>query len=86
MPQLFKWVWKLWFFPRFYFSILNIFSLFGNWTSLVKKFRTGYGTFWKGLEIGNTIFQDLERFGKREVSIMAIEKDWIIVWESSKIG
>ena len=29
--------------------------------------RTGFGKLWKVMEIDNTIFQDLESFGKRDV-------------------
>ena len=42
-----------------------------------------YG-FWKVVEIENSIFQDLESFGKERIFKMAMEKFWISVWENSK--
>ena len=32
-----------------------------------RQVRTGFGEFWKAMEIDDAIFQDLESFGKREV-------------------
>ena len=45
--------------------------------------RTGFGTFWKIMEIENAIFQDLESFRKDRIFKLAMEKFWIFVWKNS---
>ena len=36
------------------------------------------------MEIENTIFQEVESFGKRRFLKIAMEKFWILVWKNSK--
>ena len=48
------------------------------------RVRTGFGKFWKVLEIDNAIFQDLESFGKESIFKMAVEKFWIFIWKNSR--
>ena len=43
------------------------------------RVRTGFGKFWKVMEVENAIFQALESFGKEMIFIMAMEKLWIFV-------
>ena len=50
------------------------------------RVRTGFGKFWKVMEIDNAIFHDLESFGKGIFFKMAMEQFWIVVWENSKIS
>ena len=51
---------------------------------LVFRVRTGFGKFWKVVEIENAIFQDLESFGKERIFKMAMARVWIFVWKSTK--
>ena len=44
----------------------------------------GFGKFSNVMEIDDTIFQDLESFGKERIFKMAIEKFLIFVWKNSK--
>ena len=48
------------------------------------EFLRSFGKFWNVMEIDNTIFEDLESFGKGIFFKMAVEKFWIFVWEYSK--
>ena len=47
---------------------------------------TGFGKFWKSMEIDNAILQDLESLGKGTSFKMAIETSWIFVREDSTIS
>ena len=44
----------------------------------------GFGKIFKAMKTDDTIFQDLESFGKREVLQRAMEKLWILVCQNSK--
>jgi len=48
------------------------------------RVRTGFGKFWKVMEIENVFFQDLENFGKGRIFKMAMEMFWIFVRKNSK--
>ena len=38
------------------------------------------------MEIDNSLFQDMESYGKERFFKMAMEKRWIFVWENSMIS
>ena len=46
--------------------------------------RTGFGKFWKVMEIENVIVHYMECFGKERIFKMAMEKFLIFVWKNSK--
>jgi len=48
--------------------------------------HTGFGMFWKVMEIDNVIFKGLESCGKEKYFKMALEKFRIFVWENSEIS
>ena len=54
---------------------------YGLWKVLER-----FGKVWKGLEIDNAVFQDLESSGKERVFKMAMEKYWIFVWKNSEVS